>query len=254
MMELFRSIFAPPRDLILPILGAWLGLVLAEKRTTRHQVSEGDLNSLVLNGMISFVIAGRLVHVLENLPAFIPSPLSLFSPNPDLFDLPGAILGAALSAAALCRWRKIPILNALDALAPFFAVLATGIALMHLAAGTAFGQLSDVPWAIDLWGARRHPSQIYEALAALIILLWTWSLSQRARPGIHFLFFASLSAGSRLLLEAFRGDSTFLPGGFRQAQVAALAILTGCFVLFEIILQRPDEPAAGDADNQSAGI
>ena len=238
MLEIFRSLFAPPRDLILPIIAAWLGLVLAERRSHREGVSKEALNNLVFYGLIAFVISGRFFHALSHLPAYLASPLSLFSPNPDLFDLTGALVGTALIMLLLCRRQKIPILNALDALTPFFAVLAIGIGLMHLAAGTAFGRPSQLPWAIELWGQSRHPSQIYETLAALAILIILWFPVYRLRPGAFFFLFISFSAGIRLFLEAFRGDSIYLPGGVRQAQVAAFVILLLSFLAFEMIDRR----------------
>jgi len=248
MLEFFRSVFSPPRDLILPILAAWLGLLIAERRSERHMVSKETLNELVLHGLIGFVIAGRCIYALGHLPAFASSPLSLFSPNPELFDPTGALLVAILIGFLICRKEQVSILNALDALTPFFAVLAVGIALMHLATGTAFGKPTRVPWAMELWGALRHPSQIYEALSALGILAIILTLSFRFKPGVLWLMFTSLSAGMRLFLEAFRGDSSFLPGGFRQAQAAALLVLAACFVLMEIIQKKPHVLGNGDAE------
>ncbi len=44
------------------------------------------------------------------------------------------------------------------------------VPLANLASGDAFGAPSSLPWAIELWGAARHPVQIYEAVAAGLIL------------------------------------------------------------------------------------
>lgn len=241
MLEFFRSVFSPPRDLILPILAIWPGLLLAERRCNRHLISREVLNNLVFYGSIGFVSAGRLIYALGHLPAFTSSPLSLFSLNPELFDLTGAWLGTIFIGILICRKSLTPIPNALDALAPVFAVLAVGIALMHLASGTAFGKPTGALWAMELWGTLRHPSQIYEALAALGILGIILGLSTKRKPGILWLLFVSLSAGARLFLEGFRGDSTFLPGGLRQAQIAALITLAACFVLMEIVQNRSDK-------------
>ena len=106
--------------------------------------------------------------------------------------------------------------------------------LAHLASGLAFGSPTQLPWAIELWGAARHPSQAYEILAAAVILIILWPGRERiyAWPsGRYFLSFIALIAGSRLFLEAFRGDSMLTPGGFRLAQVIALLVLVLCLVL-----------------------
>ncbi|HNB54600.1 MAG TPA: prolipoprotein diacylglyceryl transferase, partial [Anaerolineales bacterium] len=76
----------------------------------------------------------------------------------------------------------------------------------------------------------RHPVQLYEAVAALGILfaLWPgggWLARKLAFPGHSFLLFLALSAGARLFLEAFRGDSVTLPNGWRVAQILAWLVL-----------------------------
>lgn len=43
---------------------------------------------------------------------------------------------------------------------------------------------------------------------------------------MNFLLTIALSSASRVFIEAFRGDSVFWPGGFREAQVIALIIMT----------------------------
>lgn len=45
--------------------------------------------------------------------------------------------------------------------------------------------------------------------------------------GLNFLLVVALSAGARVFLEAFRGDSLIWAGGFRAAQVVGLAVLAG---------------------------
>ncbi len=108
------------------------------------------------------------MFALANLSAFVQSPLSLFSINIDLFDPPGALVVALLVGFIYGYRQKLPLWGTLDALTPFFATLAVGLPLSHLAAGTAFGQPTDVPWGMDLWNAMRHPSQMYELLASLL--------------------------------------------------------------------------------------
>lgn len=240
LLDSFRLWFSPPRHLILLILAAWLGLMLAEKRSERHELAKEALNNLIFYSIITFVVGGRLLFALTHLSTFLKSPLSLFSPNPDLFDMLAAWV-AAILAGWIYGWRnKMQLWGTLDALVPFLAALGVGLGLVHLAAGTAFGKPTSIPWAISLWNAQRHPSQVYESLAALAILLFTWFLNGRFRPGILFLLFVSLSAAARLFLEAYRGDSLLVAGGFRQAQLEAWIVLLICFVLFELVLAKPD--------------
>lgn len=241
MLELFRSLFAPPRHLILLVLAAWLGLTLAEKRAARHRVITEALNNLVFYGLLAYILGGRVSYALAHLSAFSQSPLSLFALNPDLFDSLGGGIAAVLAAVIYGQRQKLPLWNTLDTLTPFFAMLAVGISLSHLAAGTAFGKPTDLPWAIDLWNAKRHPSQIYELLASLLTLGLIWFQKANPRPGLLFLAFAALSSAARLFLEAFRGDSAILLNGIRVAQVIAWILLATAFALYEWRKQSASE-------------
>lgn len=238
MIEAFRSLFAPPRHFILLIAALWLGLTLAEKRSERHGVSKEQLNNLTFYALIAFVAGGRLLFALSNLSAFSQSPFSVFSPNPDLFDPTGGLVVAILVGLIYGQRQGLPFWGTLDALTPIFAMLAIGLHLADLAAGTAFGSPTTLPWGIDLWSAMRHPAQLYELLASLLIFGWLWSRKADSQNGLLFLNFTALSAGARLFLEAFRGDSTLVFGGLRLAQIAAWTVLAVVFFVSESIRQR----------------
>jgi phosphatidylglycerol:prolipoprotein diacylglycerol transferase len=235
MIDLFRSLFAPPRHFILLIAALWIGLALAEKRSERHGVSKDALNNLAFYSLLAYVIGGRVLYALANISAFIPSPLSLFAPNPDLFDPTGAFFSALLMGLIYGKRQNLSFWGTLDALTPIFAVLTIGLSLAHLAAGTAYGSPTGLPWGIELWNAKRHPTQIYELIASLIILGLIWFRKSESSPGILFLIFTALTAGTRLFLEAFRGDSTLVFGGFRLAQVTAWIVLALVMLMGERI-------------------
>ena len=76
-----------------------------------------------------------------------------------------------------------------------------------------------------MWNATRHPTQIYELVAALIIFALLGFRKSDSPAGSNFLLFTALTAGARLFLEAFRGDSTLIFGGLRLAQVIAWSVL-----------------------------
>lgn len=225
MITIFRSLFAPPRHLILLLAALWVGLALSEKRAERHGISKDAIDNLVYYALFGFIIGGRLLYALANYLVFLQSPLSIFSLNLDLFD-PIAGLAAALMIGLVYGSRqKLPFWSSLDALTPLFALLAIGLSLSHLAAGTAFGSPTHLPWGIDLWNATRHPTQVYELLAALVIFGLLWFRKTNGLPGSGFLLFAALTAGARLFLEAFRGDSILIFDGLRLGQIVAWIVL-----------------------------
>ena len=238
MIESFRSLFAPPRHFILLFAALWIGLTLAEKRSERHGISKDALNNITFYSILAYVIGGRVLFALSNLSAFTPSPLSIFSPNPDLFDPASGLITLILVGMIYGQRQKLPLWGTLDALTPLFATLAIGLHLSHLAAGTGFGSPTTLPWGIDLWNATRHPTQIYELIAALIIFGILWFRKSDLPAGILFLNFTALTAGARLLLEAFHGDSMLVFGEFRLAQVIAWVVLAAVLFMGESIQKK----------------
>ena len=229
------------------LIGIWLGLSLAEKSAPQRGIPSNTLYNLVFFALIAGIIGARLSYVIRYPNIFIDNPASVVSLNPGLLDLWGGAVTAFIVILIYAQRKKLALWPTLDALTPFLGMMAVAIGFAHAASGAAFGIETDLPWAIELWGAQRHPSQIYESLAAVIILIIMWpkrSIWKTVQPGIYFLTFFALSAAAHLFLEAFRGDSELVLGGFRSAQVIAWAALA--FSMWGIYrLQNRDRTAGG---------
>ena len=124
-----------------------------------------------------------------------------------------------------------------------------GIGIAKLGAfltGRAPGAPTDLPWAIAIWGVRRHPVQLYEALAALFVLVWVlWALRRGLRPGTAAWLAAFGYGLSRWLLEPFHADSAVILGGLRTAQVLGLVVALVALLALRTRLaagQTPEEP------------
>jgi len=238
MLAIFRDLFAPPRHMILLVIAVWIGLALAEKRAERHGIRKDDLNNITLYALLAFIIGGRISFILQNIPAFLESPLSIISINPGIFELFGAIASAVIVLFIYRQRKNLELWSTLDALTPFFALLAIGLGLSHLAAGTSFGKETELPWGIELWNATRHPTQIYAFLASLITFGLLWLKKQSPRPGILFLTFAALTSLSQLFIEAFRADNPVIANGFKQNQIVAWIVLALSFLLMELRIRQ----------------
>ncbi|RPI32834.1 MAG: hypothetical protein EHM70_07865 [Chloroflexota bacterium] len=229
------------------LAGLWLGISLVERQANRYRrmVDRGNLPAaqnqepldapslynLVLIAIVTGVIGARLVYALLHFSSYLASPASLLSPNPGTLNLWGGLTISLAAALAYGRNKRLPFWRTVDSLTPGFAVLGVAIGLSNLASGNAFGLPTNLPWAIELWGVRRHPTQIYETAAAVLILLLVWpgiNLVQYRFDGARFLNFIAMSAGARLFLEAFRENSLRLAGGMRAAQVISWVLLAAC--------------------------
>ena len=240
------------------LLGTWIGLWLSERYASGHKLDASNLYNMVWVAILSGLIGGRLFFIVRYPEAFIASPRSIVSINLSLFDISGAMLSGLLAALIYIGRKKLPFWQTLDSITPGLAVFAISLTLANLASGNGFGAPTQAPWAIELWGARRHPSQVYESLAAVVILVYVIRQQRLPRtkpPGIDFLAFIALTAGARLFLDAYRGDSLLLLNGIRVPQVIAWVVLAASLWLISrrtvaggIMVKEPV-----DADFQEVG-
>ncbi len=208
------------------ILGLWLGLSFAERKAPSRDVNPTTLYNLILISLVISIIGARLLYVVRFRSIFTSNPRSIISFNPGLLDPLGGVALGLIAALIYAQYVKLKLWHTLDALTPLLAVMGIALGLANLSSGNFFGSPTNLPWAIQLWGTYRHPTQIYEIILATIILAILQAFWRReSAPGIFFLSFIAMSAASRLFLEAFRGDSVLVLNGLRQAQIIAWIIL-----------------------------
>jgi phosphatidylglycerol:prolipoprotein diacylglycerol transferase len=211
----------------------WIGITLTEKRAAHSRLKSASLDNLILFALFGFLAGGRLSFAALHWESFLASPLDIFSINTALFDLTGGLAAGLIVALVYGQRKGLPFWSTLDALTPLFATVMVGLGASHLASGEAFGKGTSLPWGIELFGAVRHPSQVYEIAAALFILNLIGLRKPFSVAGTQFLAFLAGTAGARLFLEAFRGDSTLVFGGLRLGQILAWIVLAVAFFGFE---------------------
>ncbi len=208
------------------LAGLWIGLNVSEKEAVRQKQPPELVYGLIMAALIGGILGARLWYVGRYLDSYLADPLAIVALSTNTVDASAGLIIALLTAAAYAIRKKLPLRPTLDILTPGLAVFAISFGLAHLASGDAFGAPTNLPWAIDLWDASRHPTQVYEILLATAVFFLVWRMRKDIPfSGFLFLAFMALTAVSRLFLEAFRGDSVLVAGGIRQAQLAAMAAL-----------------------------
>ena len=227
---------------LLLVLGFFFGLSLSERFTRKLGENPDVVTNLVLIAALAGLVAARLFFVMEHMALFQKNLAGLISVDPSLLDPWGGLAGASITSLIYSQRKHLGLWATLDRLTPFLAVVAVFIGLAHIASGQAFGAPTSLPWAVELWGAKRQPSQFYETAGALAVLLLLWrQFEVIGLPGMLFLKFAALTSGLVIFLSAFRGDSLLILGTIRQDQLLALGVL-GLALLLQEIKARSGKP------------
>ncbi len=222
------------------LIGIWFGLFLTEREAERLHLKPNLINNMVIIGLVSGIVGARLTYVVRYLSAYIETPLSLFAINLNTLSLSEGFLIGLGVAFFYGNRKKLPLRPTLDALTPGLALLLISIGLAHFLSGDAFGAPTILPWSIYLWNDYRHPSQIYEIVAASVIFFIVWRRPLgRPGQGINFLLVVLLSTSARVFLDAFRGDSLIWGDGYRAPQVLGVLVLLGSVWLMRVWILNP---------------
>ncbi|HET9455706.1 MAG TPA: prolipoprotein diacylglyceryl transferase family protein [Candidatus Limnocylindrales bacterium] len=234
-------------------------IVLAGIGARSMDLRGDDVLFVVLGAVPGAVVGGRLGYVLLHPDFFAARPAAIVDPGVGSLALTLGVVGGALTGglvAALVegrvgRWFHIATL-------PLLAGLAAG-KLAMVFGGRGQGQpfdgdlatafLGPGPWGSLSPATPSHPSQVYEGLGSLLVLvamLGVLAVPAARRPdGRSFLIALALWAAVRAIVASTWRDPV-VAGPFRTEQVLDLAIVVMCVagVVLLIARERPaPEPA-----------
>ena len=220
------------------LAGVWVALEILSREAARLKLDAARVYNAAFFALVAGIVGARVAFVTSHWESYRRSPLSIFSITPGSeLAVAGVCAGLFVGFAYLRRHVTRPgqgdgWASVLDALAPACAALAAFGSVANLLSGNGYGVETSRPWGIELWSAKRHPTQLYELAAALAVLAILWRRRGRwPQAGAAYLAFVILYGASRLFLEAFRDDSWVLPGSLRGTQVVALLSVTTCLFL-----------------------
>jgi prolipoprotein diacylglyceryltransferase len=226
-------------------------LVLAGLAVRSAGLRLDDLIFVVLGVVPGAVIGGRLGDVFLHPAWYGAAPSRIIDPAVGSLELTLAVVGGALTGAIVAvlldgqpgRWLHAATLPTLIALA--------GGKLATVLGGRGQGQPWDGDWATAYlgpgpWGSLgpeipSHPSQVYEALvtiAILVIMMGLLTVAAFRRPdGRAFLIAIGGWAIGRALVASTWRDPV-ASGPFRLEQVLDVGVSAGALVLLVLLLIR----------------
>ena len=247
--------FTVRSNLIFVLIAFLLGSYLASYEARRKGVDSKLVKDFAYWALIAGLVGGRLSYIVFSGSTlyYVKNPVSLLPSLESGFILYGLLAGVTLSAWLYSIRHKLVPFRFLDTLTPGI-VLSLGIGgIGNLLMGDAFGKPTDLPWGlvfpirspiylsqvgegiIPFGGDPQavHPTQIYEFIAATVILLLLWLFKDRfKRDGSIFFIYLTIYSAWRFFLEFLRGDSIELGGISLAFIISGFVFLTSVISFF----------------------
>jgi phosphatidylglycerol:prolipoprotein diacylglycerol transferase len=227
------------------LLAFWLGLWLAAYQARRLGVDGDHVYNAGLYGLLAGIIGARLWFVVTHWRNYRTDLSQIFSLSRSALAIEGGLIVVGLVALIYLQRNKIPGGAFLDAVAPGLALALMVSNIGAFLGGELLGAAANLPWAVEIAGAARHPVQLYEALSNLVILAALYLKPYRPWPGFQFWLWLFLYGTSRLFLEVLRAQPDLTVGGYLTVQIVALAAMIVALVV--MAYQFSQNPGETDA-------
>jgi phosphatidylglycerol:prolipoprotein diacylglycerol transferase len=231
-----------------------LGLRLAMWRAKKWGLDANRVLDLGIYIIIAALIGAKLLLVIVDFDQFREDPWALIRSGGVFYG--GLILAVVVAFGYIAR-HGLPFWRTCDVFAPAIALGHVTGRLGCLAAGCCYGKPTDAAWGITFTnplaasnvgtplGIPLHPTQLYEAGAELLILVFLLTTERRGRPfpGRTFWSFMLLYAISRFIIEIYRGDPRGMILGFSTSQFISLVLGPLSLVMLIYLSRvRPETP------------
>lgn len=207
--------------LLLGFMTLFAAALLPARRAGR---TPDEMLPIVIGVVVGGVVGARLTHLLvepQNTARLLDF-YSLLQPGTP-GNIIGLMIGGYLGGLAMRLRFGLPSLG--NNFAPALAAASIVWRIGCFLGGCCYGKETDLPWAIHLHGADRHPTMLYEGLFNVVMLGLLLRLRHRIQGDNQLLHIYFLSyALFRFWLEYLRVYPVVV-AGLTGAQILCLAIL-----------------------------
>jgi phosphatidylglycerol:prolipoprotein diacylglycerol transferase len=193
------------------LVGTWLGL----KEARRLGLDEDKLVTVILVTLIASVLGARALYVLEHVEEFQHQWRSALAIWEGGLTFYGGIVAGTAAGLIAARRMGLPIWTTADALAPSVALGTMFGRVGCFLNGCCYGRPTSLPWGVtyppdsfaglEFGDVPIHPSQLYFALAGLLMFTALWAMRKRVViRGQLFWIFILMFTVVRIVLDFTR--------------------------------------------------
>ena len=233
---------------LLFMLSFILGIVIFHGVYKRENQPKEDLDPLLIYMMLGTVIGARLGHCFFYDPFYyLSNPIKIFKVWEGGLASHGAAIGILLALYLFSKkYPHQPFLWLVDRVVITVALAGFFIRMGNLFNSEIIGKATDIPWAFIFVRAQvsdpltpRHPTQMYEALAYLIIFGVLYFIYKKQgvkmRRGNLLGLFLTLVFGVRFIIEFFKENQVAFESNMalNMGQILSIpAVIVGLALIF----------------------
>ena len=232
-------------------LAVLVGGKLTAAEFQRRGLEPGLAHDALMPAALLGLLGARLLYVLLFDPAWhLSHPADLTNLWNGGLAFQGALLAGLATVLWLSRRHRLPFWRVADGAVPGVALGQAIGALGSFLNGSSYGTPTDLPWAVVFTDPRGqaplgiplHPTQLYEALAALLLFIGLWSVRTRVRRDgtLFVLYLAGVS--TLAFLDLLKGDALWIADAVPAGPAVSVLVLIGTASLR---LRRPPRVPVG---------
>ena len=244
---------------ILFVAGLILSITTLEWMFKREMIPSENINKLTLFGILGIVFGARIGHcLLYEADYYLAHPLEMllpisFGPDGSIqftgyrgLASHGGVFGLLTGIFIYSKLTKHSMLDTVDLITVIAGISFGFIRLGNFMNSEILGTPTSVPWAVvfaQIDNVPRHPAQLYEAIAYLVIfaiLMWLY-IKKRPRNGFLFGLGTVLFFVARFVIEFVKADQVGFEDAmtFNMGQLLSLPyIIVGLGFIFYSIRKK----------------
>ena len=238
-----------------------IGLQLAVSRGRARGLDGNRVMDLGIAIIVAALVGAKLLLFFVDFDHFTEDPTELWT----LLRSGGVFYGGFLLAVGVAFWymkrHAMPLWTTCDAFAPGIALGQAVGRVGCLLAGCCYGKPTDLPWAVTFTdslaasnvgtplGVSLHPTQLYESLATLLILIFllVWERKGHAYAGRTFWTYLFLYPTARFVIEFYRGDPRGTVFDLLSTSQFVSVMIVPISIAMLIVLARNNRSSSGPA-------